>query len=80
MSALRQSKDPADARRDAEILRRLVGAERTWIAFRDAECSYRSSYMLGGTGEDGADTACLYEQTKARVTTLTAPDAPQNLG
>ena len=36
--------------------------------------------MLGGTGEGGADTACLYEQTKTRVTTLTAPDAPQNLG
>ncbi len=62
-----------------EILRRLVASERAWIVFRDAECSYHSSYMLHGTGEDGADTACVYAQTKMRVITLTAPDAPQNL-
>ena len=58
---------------------RLVAAERAWIVFRDAECSYHSSYMLHGTGEDGAYTACVYAQTKMRVITLTAPDAPQNL-
>ena len=78
-NALKHPVAPADAR-DAEILRRLVASERAWITFRDAECSYHSSYMLGGTGEDGADTACLYEQTKTRVTTLTARDAPQNMG
>ena len=77
--ALKHPATPADAHDDAEILRRLIAAERAWIAFRDAECSYHSSYMLGGTGEDGADTACLYAQTKTRVGTLTAPDAPQNL-
>ena len=71
--------DPIEVRDDPEILRRLVASERAWIMFRDAECSYHSSYMLHGTGEDGADTACVYAQTKTRVKALTAPDAPQNL-
>ena len=79
VNALKRPAGPADVRDDPEILRRLIAAERAWIAFRDAECSYDSSYMLGGTGEDGADAACLYAQTKTRVKTLTAPDAPQNL-
>ena len=42
--------------------------------FRDAECRYHSSYMLRETGEDGADIACAYAQTKMRVMTLTVPD------
>ena len=79
VNTLKHPGDPIDVRDDPEILRRLVASERAWIVFRDAECSYRSSYMLHGTGEDGADTACVYAQTKMRVITLTAPDAPQNL-
>jgi uncharacterized protein YecT (DUF1311 family) len=79
VSALKHPGDPIEVRDDPEILRRLVASERAWIVFRDAECSYHSSYMLHGTGEDDADTACLYEQTKTRVKALTAPDAPQNL-
>ena len=79
VNALKHPGDPIEVRDDPEILRRLVASERAWIVFRDAECSYHSSYMLHGTGEDGADTACVYAQTKMRVTTLTAPDAPQNL-
>ena len=80
VGALKRPADPDDTRRNTEILRRLTAAERAWIVFRDAECSYHSTYMLGGTGEDNADVECLYKQTKARVQTLTAPDAPQNLG
>ena len=79
VSALKHPTGPTEARDDTEILKRQIAAERAWIAFRDAECSYRSTYMLGGTGEDNADVACHYAQTKARVKTLTAPDAPQNL-
>ena len=79
VNTLKHPGDPIEVRDDPEILRRLIAAERAWIMFRDAECSYHSSYMLHGTGEDGADTACAYAQTKTRVTTLTAPDAPQNL-
>ena len=79
VNTLKHPGNAIERRDDPEILRRLVAAERAWIVFRDAECSYHSSYMLHGTGEDGADTACVYAQTKTRVTTLTAPDAPQNL-
>ena len=79
VNALKYSSGPDDVRDYPEILSRLIAAERAWIVFRNAECSYHSSYMLGGTGEDDADAACLYAQTKTRVKTLTAPDAPQNL-
>ena len=79
VNALKNPKGADDVRDDAEILKRLVAAERAWIAFRDAECNYHSTYMLGGTGETNAYGACLYAQTKARVEALTSPDAPQNL-
>lgn len=69
---------PDHAPYDAEMVRRLIAAERAWIAFRDAECNYQSTVALGGTGEGYAYAACLYAQTKARVRVLTAPDAPQN--
>jgi uncharacterized protein YecT (DUF1311 family) len=79
VNALKHPKDPDDARDDAEILKRLIAAERAWVAFRDAECGYQSSVALGGTGEGYAYAACLYKQTKDRVKVLTAPDAPQNV-
>jgi uncharacterized protein YecT (DUF1311 family) len=61
-----------------EIPKRLIAAERAWIAFRDAECNYKSTIALGGTGEGYAYVACRYDQTKARVRTLmAAPDEPQ---
>jgi uncharacterized protein YecT (DUF1311 family) len=74
-------KHPADAiavRDDPEIFKRLIAAERTWIAFRDAQCNYQSTIALGGTGESTEFIACVYKQTKARVAALTSPDAPQN--
>jgi uncharacterized protein YecT (DUF1311 family) len=61
---------------DPEIPRRLIVAERAWIAFRDAECNYKSAIAYGGSGEGYAFVACRYEQTKARVRTLMAPDEP----
>jgi len=78
VSAFKHPKGPKDARDDPEILKRLIAAERAWMAFRDAECSYQSTVALGGTGEGYANAACLYMQTKARVKVLTAPDEPQN--
>ena len=67
---------PQSAPYNPEIPKRLIVAERAWIAFRDAECSYKSTIALGGTGEGYAYVACLYEQTKARVRALMAPDEP----
>lgn len=79
VNAFKHPKDPDDARDDTEILKRLIAAERAWVAFRDAECDYQSSVALGGTGEGYAYAACLYKQTKDRIKVLTAPDAPQNV-
>lgn len=69
---------PSHAPYDPEVPKRLIAAERAWIAFRDAECNYQSTVALGGTGEGYAYVACLYAQTKARVQVLAAPEAPQN--
>ena len=67
---------PNSAPYNREIPKRLIAAERAWIAFRDAECSYKSTIALGGTGEGYAYVACRYEQTKERVRALIAPDEP----
>ena len=69
--ALKHTK-PDEAKDDAEILKRLVAAERAWIAFRDADCSLQSTSMLGGTGEPSAYGDCVYAMTKARVKALEA--------
>ena len=63
---------PDEARDDAEILKRLVVAERAWIDFRDKNCSLQSTSMLGGTGESNVYGTCLYAMTKARVQALEA--------
>ena len=61
---------PADAKDDAEVLKRLVAAERAWIDFRDKDCDLQSTSALGGTSEPGAFGDCRYTMTKARVTAL----------
>ena len=63
---------PDDAKDDAEILKRLVAAERAWIDFRDKDCDLQSTSMLGGTGESNAFGDCRYAMTKARVKALEA--------
>lgn len=64
--------EPDEAKDDAEILKRLVDAERAWIDFRDTECNLQSTSMLGGTGEPTVYGDCLYAMTKARVKALEA--------
>ena len=61
-----------------EVVKRLVAAERSWIAFRDAECSYQSTVALGAPLEGFEYVACRYAKTKERVAAFTAHDAPQN--
>ena len=61
---------PADAKDDAEVLKRLVAAERAWIDFRDKDCNLQSTSALGGTGEAGAFGDCHYTLTEARVMAL----------
>ena len=61
---------PNDAKDDAEILKRLVAAERAWIDLRDKDCTLQSISALGGTGETTVFSDCRYTLTKARVTAL----------
>ncbi len=57
-------RDGGDAR---ETLRRLVASERAWIAYRDAECAFEGTSMLGGTGEELVIVECHTMMTVARV-------------
>ena len=63
---------PDEAKDDAEILKRLVAAERAWIDFRDQDCSLQSTSALGGTEEPVVFGDCRYTMTKARVKALEA--------
>lgn len=48
----------------------LVGAQRGWIGFRDAECKFASSAVTGGSVYPLIYSNCVTELTKARVETL----------
>ncbi len=50
-----------------ETLRR---AQRAWIAYRDAECEYRSYDALGGTMQPMIGSQCRADLTRARIKTL----------
>ena len=69
---------PDEATVTPEILKRLITSERAWITFRDAECNFESTVALGAPLQGFEYVDCLYAQTKTRVKTLTAPEAPQN--
>ncbi|WP_253426651.1 lysozyme inhibitor LprI family protein [Pseudomonas sp. GGS8] len=45
----------------------LVGAQRSWIAFRDAECKFSASGVEGGSVYPLIYSNCTTELTKARV-------------
>jgi uncharacterized protein YecT (DUF1311 family) len=62
-------KDPKDEY-SKETLRRLVAAQRSWITFRDADCSYAGTTMLGGSGEGVMIGGCLATMTIDRVKRL----------
>src|SRR6266849_3253075 len=67
-----QLKQPAkdEVTDSAEILKRLIASERTWITYRDTSCNLESISMLGGTGETNVYGHCLYVKTKQRVLDL----------
>ena len=66
---------PNDAKDDAEILKRLVTAERAWIDLRDKDCALQSTSAFGGTAETTVFSDCRYTLTKARVSALEAARA-----
>ncbi len=55
---------------NAEILGRLVQAQRAWIKFRDEESNLQGIEMLGGTGETQIVLGSLYSMTKTRALQL----------
>ncbi|MHC8376298.1 lysozyme inhibitor LprI family protein [Pseudomonas sp. MDT1-16] len=48
----------------------LIGAQRSWVAFRDAECKFSSAGMEGGSVFALIYSSCVTELTKARVETF----------
>jgi uncharacterized protein YecT (DUF1311 family) len=48
----------------------LLGAQRSWIAFRDAECKFSASGVEGGSVYPLIYSNCVTELTKARVQTF----------
>lgn len=55
---------------DAATRRLLVAAERAWLTFRDAECSFASSTAAGGSIYPMIQNQCLDGLTRARVDEL----------
>lgn len=52
---------------NAEAKQLLVKAQRAWIGFRDAECSFSASGVEGGSVYPMIHNECLTAVTKARV-------------
>lgn len=53
-------------REDADTKKLLVAAQRAWVAFRDAECTFSSSATAGGSAYPMVHSMCLDGLTKAR--------------
>jgi uncharacterized protein YecT (DUF1311 family) len=58
------------AKYDAEGQDLLRKSERAWIAFRDAECDFRTSGSKGGSIWPMVHAQCLTELTRARIRQL----------
>ncbi|MEX0955973.1 MAG: lysozyme inhibitor LprI family protein [Rhizobiaceae bacterium] len=52
---------------DADGRAQLVATQRAWIAFRDAECSFRSRGVEGGTIYTTIHAGCLTALTEQRT-------------
>lgn len=71
VTELKKPSGDADSdKSNAEILSRLVSAQRAWIKFRDEESSLQGIEMLGGTGENQIVLGSLYSMTKTRALQL----------
>jgi uncharacterized protein YecT (DUF1311 family) len=55
---------------DQGLSRKLVAAQRAWVAFRDAECSFRAAGTEGGSANSMVVAMCLDDQTRARTDAL----------
>ena len=57
-------------RTDAGTAQYMTMAQRTWIAFRDAECDLVASGSNGGSIQPTISSTCLEGMTQARTKTL----------
>jgi uncharacterized protein YecT (DUF1311 family) len=57
---------------DQGLSRKLVAAQRAWVAFRDAECGFQAAATEGGSVHSMAVAMCLDDRTRARTNTLRA--------
>jgi len=57
---------------DAHAIKRLVAAQKAWIAFRDAECDFQSSDVKGGSIYPFLYNTCADSMTQARTKDLKA--------
>lgn len=55
----------------------LVAAEKAWIAFRDAECTYEAQAVEGGSMQPMVYANCLQSLTEDRIKQLTQPPLGQ---
>jgi uncharacterized protein YecT (DUF1311 family) len=78
---LSRARDSADAKLHAAYnqihdkletadAQRLTAAERSWIQYRDANCSAERELYAGGTASAPAHLACLEAMTRARTKEL----------
>jgi uncharacterized protein YecT (DUF1311 family) len=52
---------------DADTRHLLRDAERAWVAFRDAECAFAASAVVGGSAYPMVHDLCLDELTQSRI-------------
>ncbi len=57
----------ARLRGDDATTKLLVAAQRAWIAYRDAECTFAASGFLGGSIYPMVYAGCLESVTNARI-------------
>lgn len=60
----------SDDQNSKEILRRLVASEVAWISYKEKQCQFEGTEMLGGTGEGLIVGSCLFNLTTERVLTI----------
>ena len=55
---------------DAATKKLLIAAEKAWVGFRDAECTFRTSATADGSIHPTMVSMCLEDLTKARTEQL----------
>lgn len=68
--ALNQTYQTLRKRLSEESRSKLKDAQRAWITFRDAECTFIASGVEGGSAQPMVHSTCLTNLTRERTETL----------